>query len=289
MVTAQTIDWRWFYLELYGCHFEYAGTTSRRYGLIFANANTQRLTALAGNISANTIYSKRENKNYFIQDDYVDSPVSFEAEIITDNDRGIPLHDRREVEKWLFNRPEYCRLYIDISDDTFKESYEFVGGIPKRLYLNCRFVNPEKMEYNGGIVGYRCTVECDSCMAWQDAVTESFDLGHASASDSSVITVEVDSDLNDFLYPEVTITVGDQGGDIIIANNTDDETRLTGFTDLSPGITLILKGSINYVSGENYEKFSNRHFIRLCDGENRFTVMGNVSSISFTWQNRRYL
>lgn len=127
-------------------------------------------------------------------------------------------------------------------------------------------------------------------MAWQDSVTYEYDLGHIDESSNSVITVSPDSDLNDYIYPTVTITMGSVGGDIYITNNTDDSSRLTSFVGLTPYATIIMKGDgINYISGDNYTKFYNRNFIRLVDGNNDLTIIGNIEVISFEFQNRRYI
>ena len=76
---------------------------------------------------------------------------------------------------------------------------------------------------------------------------------------------------------------------ITITNNSDDSSRLTKFVNLSPSISLVMRGDINYISGQNYEKFSNQNFIRLLDGDNNFGIIGDVESIKFEWNNRRFI
>ena len=100
----------------------------------------------------------------------------------------------------------------------------------------------------------------------------------------------MDSDLNDYVYPKVTIQIGDVGGDIIISNNTDDASRLTSFVSLTPNVTVVMRGDgINYISGDNYMKFKDKNFIRLLDGENQIAIVGDVVGLSFEFQNRRFL
>ena len=275
--------------DIYGSHFEYGGVTSRQYGLIIANVETDRLTQLYGSIEGMTVFNRGTKQRYLIDDDYTDSPISFEVDIVVDEDGVIDRSNRRAIEKWLFNRHDYRKLYIDTFDDKYGETYDFTDGGQKRLYLNCRFVNPEKLEYNGGIVGYRATLEADSGFWWQDTTTQSFTTENESNSDSTIITVSVDTDIDDYTYPKVTITVGESGGDIIISNNSDDTARLTKFEDISANATVVLKGGLNYVSGQYYTKFNKRNFPRLLDGDNRVTIMGNVASIEFEFNNRRAL
>lgn len=273
--------------DIYGSHFEYGGVSSRMYGLLIANMNTSRNLRVSGTINGVTINSKREKKRYLIDDSYSDFPISFDVEILTIDDHGFEMNERREIEKWLFNKHDYRKLYIDYVDDPHGEFYEVIDGEQKRLYLNCRFMNPERIEHGGKTIGYKATLEADSGLWWQDAVTKSFALNPSDNTRS--ITVSVDTDLDDYIYPKVTIHMGSSGGDVTITNTTDSNTRLTKFIGLSASTNVILKGDINYVSGQNYSKFYKMNFPRLVDGDNVFTIMGNVASIDFEFCNRRML
>ena len=273
--------------DIYGSHFEYGGISSRQYSLIIANVDTSRMTALGGDTEGITIFSRSEKKRYLIDDDYTNSPISFQIEIVTENGRRLEPVERRQIEKWLFNNRTYRKLYLDIADDEFGDTYEYVDGKLLRNYLNCRLINPEKMEYHGGVVGYKVTLEADSNMFWQDATVKTFSVNNGAADASTIITVDVDTDLDEYIYPKVTIRMGGVGGDIIIANNSDDGTRLTKFVGVGAFATLIMKGELNYVSGQYYEKFYQRNFIRLLDGENKLMVLGDIDSIEIEYSARR--
>lgn len=273
--------------DIYGSHFEYGGISSRRYGLLFANMNTERNLQVSGTINGVTVDSKRLKKRYLIDDDYSNFPISFEVEFFTTDGHGFEINERREIEKWLFNKHEYRKLYIDLADDTRGEFYEVIDGVQKRLYLNCRFMNPVRIEQGCMTVGYRATLESDSGLWWQDAVTKSFTLDESESA--NIITVNADTDLDEYTYPKVTIHMGSSGGDVIITNTTDSNTRLTKFVGLSASTNVILKGNINYVSGQNYSKFYKMNFPRLVDGDNVFTILGDVASIDFEFCNRRML
>ena len=275
--------------DIYGSHFEYGGISSRMYSLVIATVDTQRMTQLGGTKEGVTVFNKSAKKRYLVDDDYTNSPISFDIEIVTDDGRCLELFERRQIEKWLFNHRGYRKLYLDMADDVDGETYEYVDGTYLRNYLNCRLINPEKLEYHGGVVGYKATLEADSNMYWQDATVKTFHVNNADASASAIITVNVDTDLDDYIYPKVTIRMGSAGGDIIIANNSDDSTRFTKFVDIGAYATLIMKGELNYVSGQYYEKFYQRNFIRLLDGENNLMVMGNVESIEIEYSARRVM
>ena len=163
-------------INLYGVHFEYDGVSSRKYNLIIANLNTERMTRISGEKTGNFVYNKALKSRYLINDDYTESSLSFDIEIVTCDDRAIEMRELREIENWLFTNSTFKKMYIDIEDDKYGETYEIVYGIQKRLYLNCRFINAEKLEYNNGVIGFHCTIETDGIMLWQDPVTLYVDL-----------------------------------------------------------------------------------------------------------------
>lgn len=277
-------------MELSGSHFIYNGVASEQYGLIFANVDTSRLSSLAGESSSVTVYNKSGKKNYFIGEDFESSPLIFDAEVVTEDEHSLDRWTRREIEKWLFHQHDYRKLYVDECCDVSSDTYEVINGEYKQLYLSCRFTNAEKIESANGIIGYKFTIECDSRMAWQDPVGYSYTFDSTGDTFNTVISVNVDTDSKDYVYPKVVISIGSTGGDIIISNLTDDSTRTTSFDGLTPNITLTMKGEgINYVSGDNYLKFSSRNFIRLLDGENKISIYGDIIGIEFEFQNRRYL
>lgn len=277
-------------MELSGSYFIYSGISSRTYGLVFANGTTTRTTRLSGSIESMTVHNNKEHRNYYIGEAFDESALLFDIEVITDDDRVLDVAECREIEKWLFRKHGYRKLYIDSDCDFVGETYELIDGELKQLYLNCRFVNPEKIESRGGTVGFKFTVECDSSMAWQDPITCTFSFSDHNSGSDNIVSVNVDTDLQDYVYPKVRITVGGEGGDIAITNESDDETRITSFVGLSPNIVLTMRGyDSNYISGDNYKKFASRNFIRLLDGVNNIAILGDIAEIEFEFQNQRYI
>ena len=271
--------------DIYGSHFTFGDVSSSMYGLVICNVDTSRFTKLYGDISGNTIYHKSAQKRYLISDEYADSPLTFDMEIATECGRTLDYEEYRKISKWLFNKSYYQKLYFDIDGEGFEDLVERVDGEPKRLYLNCRFVNPEKLEYNGGIVGFKCTIECDSNMFYQEETIKTFTL----STHPQTINIKIDTDLRGYTYPKVVIITGNTGGNISIINNSDISSRVTGFSDLSGNTLITMKGEINYISDDHYKDFTSPNFIRLLDGDNYLTITGDVISIRFEYQNRRAL
>lgn len=274
-------------MELYGCHFEYAGVSSRACGLIFANVETSRYTAVMGETSTVSMFNRHSKKKYYVDTLYDDSPISFDAEVVSNH--PISPYEMREIEKWLFNQHSYQKLYVDVDDSNY-DGVEMIDGQVLRQYINCKFINPSKIEGNGGIMGWSLTVECDAPMAWQDPIFKTFDM---TSLGERYITLKVDTDFAGYVYPKVTIKLKDgEAKDLQVVNITDDAYRLTTFVSMTGGATLIMDSELNMLSGDSdkyYEKFKHKNFIRLKDGENRLSVSDNVSSIRFEWQNMRWL
>lgn len=277
--------------DFYGVHFDYASRSSREFGLLLCSAESTRFLSLCGEISGTSVFVKNTKKRIPTGDDYSESPISFEIDIITEDQRCLTISECRQIEKWLFNRQRYNKLYIDEYDDCDGYTSEIIDSKIKRLFINCRFINPSYIEAFGGICGYHVTIEADSGYWWQDAITKEFALNLTTQSATKTFYVNVDSDIDDYIYPKVTITVGAVGGGISLINKTDDPSnnRKTKFTGISPNTTFTINSQINYISQGLYTSFEDRNFPRLLDGSNMIYAKGNISTITFEYNNRRFL
>ena len=328
------------------------------YGLHFVNVETERFINVQGQISGANIFSKRSKRNYLVDTDYTSSPVSYDIDIVTDDERTLSKLEQEGIERWLFNRAKNMKLYIDPADDydcgTY-DKYQIVTTRPStgqevgvvylvlssgstytakmwngsayedlpnvtlsgttmteatgsngsptitsevtrmdgnqniivahRRYLRCRFINPMKLEYNGGIVGYRVTLEADTGYWIQDKVTYTYSL----SGNSNQIHLATETDMDDYIYPRVTITSG-SAGTIDISNVTDNSTRITELENVPASTTIVIDGETNYVSNSYYSLFTTRHFPRILPfSTNNFSIVGPVSTISFEVVNRRNL
>lgn len=237
-----------------------------------------------GEENTQSFFGRKPKRLYYIGTTWDESPSSFEVELIRTVHNPYTPSELRSLEKWLFSQTAYKKFYIDPDDDTDGLTSETINGEVKRLYVNCKFTNPTKLMFDGGVMGFSCTMECDSGWVLQDAITYAPELD----GDSNTVTITVDSDVPDYIYPRVVITSGSSGGDIYIINQTDDSYRTTSLKDVSPNSVIIMNSAINYITPEYYDYFPNHNFIRLVDGENTLTIEGDVSAITFTWSNMRY-
>ena len=262
-------------IDLYGCYFKYGDFDSIVYNIGITNIETDRMKVLQSVQNVNTVRNKRNHKFLATKVAYDEAPISFEIEITTldgsiINPMYIPM-----IERSLFNQR------------TFLPLYPYIGTLDNTsmLHINCIFTEGERIDTDGGIIGYKLVVTADSVMAWSEPIEETIIIDGQSDS----FTIKVDSDLNDYIYPEVTFMTGSTGGDITIYNNSDNAERFTSFTNLPAETTFVMRGDINHLSNDMYQFFSDRNFIRLLDGDNNFFVVGDLQSISFNFNNRKFL
>lgn len=265
--------------DICGHHFIYDDFDSSEYGLIFANMDTSRLNILQSEQKVNTVYSKKNNMHYMINTQYnIADPTSVDAEIFTFDGSPIGESYLHNVEKSLFCSQSFKKLY---AFESYDEDIE-------EPYVKCIFINPERIETLSGVVGYKFTMVLDSVMMYDPEITETFTFTSGQAG-TKTFSVTLDTDINDYTYPNIRIQVGSLGGDIAIYNVTDDSERLTEFSSLPPSSLIVMDSAINYIPKIYYDNFSGRNFIRLLDGENTFLFTGDVTSITITYQNRKYL
>ena len=113
-----------------------------------------------------------------------------------------------------------------------------------------------------------------------------------ATSFSSDITLNVDTDIQDYVYPYLVITCGNTKADVTITNKSDNN-RAMQIKDATAKAVLYADCAIgtivNDANAEYYNKLVNQHFLRLVPGENIISVTGGVSSVKFTWNNARWM
>lgn len=268
-------------IYLLGNRFVYDGINSSRYNLLILRIDTEGLTSAEGTVEYSSSFFPAQNKRYITGVSRENAPLEFEVEII--GEEGYCSLHERAIKKWLFNSPSFKKLYIDPEDD--KEA-EYVSSTIKRQYLECVFSNPQKIEYAEGTVGWRCTCMCSSTMAIQEKIEV------AVNSFGSDIILDVDTDIQDYVYPYLVITCGNAKSNITITNKSDNN-RAMQIKDATAKAVLYADcavGTITNDSGaEYYNKLVDQKFLRLLPGENTLSVTGTVSSIKISWNNARWM
>lgn len=263
-------------MHLSGNYFNYNHQPSAMWGLFFAQVELTPDRRRTGGPAYSTQYNQLSHRHFLQQDTWAE-PLSFETEIVSD--RVLTDAEVSEVYHWLFHEKSFRKLEI-LSDE-----YEGV-------YLNCVFHAVEEIQ--GGVggkygaVGFKATVLCDAPWGWEDgeAVYEAAQIGAQMAFENP-------SACKGYLYPEVILQTGAQGGAITMQNLTD-QSRLTGFTGLTaaPHTITLLPETLEVrstLSTEPVYNAFNKNFFRLLPGLNRFAVTGDVQKLTFQYRIARLI
>ena len=263
-------------------NFEYDGIESTRYGLFFGHVNTERLKQICGNLEYNQAFYPSLNRQEIHGINKDEFPLSFDLEIISAE--PISHYFEKEIKKWLFNSPTYKRLYADKIKD---ENIETINGGKKREYVECIFTNPEAMFYADGLHGWKCTCTLSSGWAFQDEIEIKYTFDDPTVE--TEITIPVDSDNNDYIYPTLVLSTASTASSII--NNISDNNREMQIKEI-PVRTIYIDSAIGTITDDTgisrYPNLVGQKFLRLVDGNNVLNVLG-ISELTIRYQNVRFI
>lgn len=263
-------------MHLSGNYFRYNNQLSAMWGLFFAQVELSPDRRRTGGPAYSMQYNQLSHR-HFLQQDKWEEPLTFETEIVSD--RVLTDAEVGEVYNWLFHEKTFRRL------EPLSDEHEGV-------YLNCVFHAVEEIEggVNGkyGTVGFKATVLCDAPWSWEDgeAVYEAAEIGAQMAFENPSV-------YKGYLYPDVIIQTGTQGGKISLQNITD-QNRQTAITNLNatPHTVSLLPETLEVrstLSTEAVYNNFNKNFFRLLPGLNRFAVTGDVQKLTFQYRIARLI
>ena len=263
-------------MHLSGKYFNYNNQSSAIWGLFFAQVELTPDRRRMGGPAYSTQYN-RLSHHHFLQQDTWEEPLSFDVEIVSD--RVLSDAEVGEVYAWLFHEKAFRKL------EPLSDEYDGV-------YLNCVFHAVEEIEggVNGkyGAVGFKATLLCDAPWGWEDgeAVYEAAEIGTQMAFENPSV-------YKGYLYPEVILQTGTQGGSVMLQNVTD-QNRQTAFTGLNatPHTITLLPETLEVRSTLSTEPISNsfnKNFFRLLPGLNRFAATGDIQKLTFQYRIARLI
>ena len=263
-------------------NFEYDGIKSAKYGLFFGHVDTERLKQICGNLEYNQVFYPSLNRQEIHGVNKDEFPLSFDVEIISAE--PISYWSAKEIKKWLFNSPTYKKLYASrIKDKTI----ERINGEEKRRYVECIFTNPEAMFYADGLHGWKCTCILSSGWAFQDEI----EITYTDFTEN--ITVPVDSDNGDYIYPTFTFSTAATTNPIsptII--NTSDNNRAMEIKDIPAQTEVYVDSAVGTITDNTgtslYPNLVDQKFLRLVNGDNVLQISG-ISELTVKYQNVRYI
>ena len=159
--------------------------------MMFAHIDTEEVRVISGRKTGEFVFNKASKSRYLVGDSYDDSALEFDVEIVTCDGSTLSLSQIRYVERALFSNSVFQRLNLYLID----ASGEIETDEEYWSYLNCRFLYPEKIFSNGGVIGFRCTLQTDSMMMWSDGyIRFDFDDEVIVDSDTGTEIIKGDAD-----------------------------------------------------------------------------------------------
>lgn len=250
-------------------NFIFNGQSSKDFGVICVKFGTQsgeKITS-GGNETELNIGKTPKSNDFYIIDQQYSNPLSFSFQIINTNQKSITSVEERMLNKWLLKRGQYFDFKID--DDRFRN-----------IVFQVNISNPKLIEV-GEVYGMEYTVTCKNSYGLTPTITKQFNV----TSPNQEIRVYVDTDEDDYIYPDLVITKN-TNGNLSITNAADVPNRVFTINNLVNNEIITINGSLpdikTSVSSHAVWNDFSKYWIRLTDGVNILTVSSTCSiSISF--------
>jgi len=242
--------------------FVYDSVPCDIYGLLIAdldgngqkesdNFNSQIRTVIPPN-SHESIFLGYESKE----------PLSFEITLISEKE--VDAYTQGKIAKWLVGRNGFKKLQVVQPD------------LSSVIYY-CIFTNLKTTYIAGYAHAFTLTGITNSPYQFEKNKVVT-----TTVVTSGSLTISNNSDIEDYIYPDVKIT-STSGGDIEIIN-TSDADRSFKITGLSTGEVITISGKTQLLTSSttlNRLGNFNKHWFRLRDGTNVLSIIGSAT-IEFT-------
>ncbi len=260
-------------------YFFYDGINSKRFGVMFANLETEKLRQLCAEYEYSAEYYNSLCKYSVTGRKWADSPLSVETEILSE--KPIDAYNAKKIKRWLFNAPDFKKLY-NKPPATNKRAAN-----AKRLYIECVFINPQEIRISGNLFGWKCTCLLASPMAVEDSTVKTY------TSFTDTVKINVDTDYSGYTYPYIKIVTDNNTADTDISiTNITDSNRTMMLTSVTAKTTVYADCRIGSVIDSSdislYNSLADRRFLRLLPGENELRISGDIESLEISWCNMRY-
>lgn len=143
------------------------------------------------------------------------------------------------------------------------------------------------MFYADGLHGWKCTCTLSSGWAFQDEI----EITYTDFTEN--ITIPVDSDNGEYIYPTFTFSVAATTNPIsptII--NTSDNNRVMEIKDIPAQTKVSVNSAVGTITDNTgtslYPNLVGQKFLRLVNGDNVLQISG-ISELTVRYQNVRYI
>lgn len=274
---------QYFYLSSGGkSYFE-----STVYGMRIVNIETSTDTRLEGAFSSTYFYSKSGHERYLLKNGYSDSPIIYEAEILIDDSKVSAYRaDMSEVERKLFGNRNFKTIGISTTSPIdCPEDAAYLSSM-RGVYADARFLDAQRIENGFGCVGYKVTIELSSNLLFKDVVDHIIKTN--STTTVSRVTLHLDTDSDEYIYPRLLITTGATGGAISF-NTVAERGRKFKMTSLPPNTTIEINGKTKFITSPYYNNVTSYNFLRLLQGDNIIEISGDMASVKADYTLRKFV
>lgn len=147
------------------------------------------------------------------------------------------------------------------------------------------------MFYADGLHGWKCTCTLSSGWAFQDEIKLTYTFDDTTVE--TEITIPVDSDNNDYIYPSFTMVADNSSAKMNIQlKNKSDNSRVMEIDGIPASTVISVLSDIGTIKDDTdqslYSFLKDQKFLRLVNGDNIISVKG-IESLTIRYQNVRYI
>lgn len=270
-------------MAFYAFNFEYDNIPCEKFGLflISPDANGVITSTGSGSVELYTQEVYRRPTPYLFGTKQ--SPV-LEFDLSFASFEKIDFYQQTLIQRWLLGQSSYKKLKIaQIGMSNF--------------YFNCLFTEPTFT--NVGNFAYTMTVHaiCDSPFAWEEPTVWTTTATNSNADGVDLI-INNESDLNDYVYPKITVALSnDSTGEFTITNKSltyaNGNYETFAMNGLVSNETITIDCDLGIIS-TNHNAITNRYknivdgstFLRLKPYFNTINIKGDCI-MTISYQNAR--
>lgn len=251
-----------------GRSFIYNGMMSDMFGLEIISFETGGMTSVAtSEREVVESYLPRRHRSVFYGVDHT-QPLVFN--LVAGSCRPLSVQVQSSINRWLLGQKQYAPLRI-VQDDM--EEY----------FYNALITNLEYTSFGNFTFAISATVHCDSPYAW--TLPKMHRSLFRATDPIKKMTIYNDTDVLDFIYPDLTISVNTgQSKSLQIRNNTIGDNNETSFNIDNINLTnaeISVDGTNRIITSTDATfrlNDFNKRWVKLAPGNNELQFIGGVTS-----------
>lgn len=266
-------------MAFFASSFVFDDTPSEKFNLFIMSNNSSGVVEArgSGSVEMYTQQVYRRVKPYFYG--VQQTPVlEFDLSFATCN--PICAETQALIQKWLLGQQTYKKLRICQPD--YQE-----------VYFNCILTEPRFNCVGNFAYSIVCRVICDSPFAWEEPRT----IRKTNTESEITFNINNTSDLNDYVLPLCTFTLGNPASGFEISNHSlqyaNGQFETFSVTNLSPNETITVNSDLGMLTsslGINRYKNSTGTFLKLKPYMNEIALRGiggMINNFECKYQNAR--